>query len=58
MNLAALEAYIAAHVVSAEDAVKAEFSRFLAFVSDEEVKVKAEIQHLTGLGYEVTPPHA
>lgn len=56
MDLAQLKSYVAAHVASAEDSVKAEFERFVSFVEGEDAKVKAEVEHLSGLGYTVTPP--
>lgn len=56
LNIKALETYVAAHVAPLEDAVKAEFTKFVDYVRGEEAKIEAEVQHLTGRGYTVTPP--
>ena len=62
--LEAFKTYLSGHLASAEAEVKAEieaaFAKVVDFVTGAEAKlvaqVKAEVQHLTGMGYTVTAP--
>ena len=62
--LEAFKAYLSSHLANAEGEVKAEieaaFAKVVDFVTGAEAKlvalVKAEVQHLTGMGYTVTAP--
>lgn len=58
--LEAFKAYVASHLASAEGEVRADveaaFAKVIAFVTGAEARIAAEVEHLTGLGFTVTPP--
>lgn len=56
--IASLESHIAAFSASAEDAVKAKFAEFLAYVRGEEAKLKDAIAYVESKGLVVSRPAA
>ncbi len=56
MTLSDLQSYATLHLQSIDAALHQHIHAFLAFVTGEEDRVKAEIAHLEALGYSVVKP--